>query len=390
MKPADSSLAIREADLESDPYPIYRRLQEEAPVCWVPSVNLWLVTRWADVEYVCKHPETFAAEIPDSALTRTIGPNMLHSDGACHRRLRAIVEPAFRARAIGHYPHGIIAATARELAGAIAGRGRADLIKEFAQPLSLRVLKQVLGIEVSDETLSRWSDGLATGAANFSGDPERQAYADRVIAEIDLYLENSLEHPEAVPKDTALRALLFPEAGARPTREEIRATVKLLVIGGLKTTGDLIGVALFALLGHPDQLREVVEDLTRVDGAVEEAIRWLSPVGTATRRAVRACELCGTELPEGAVIGAVLAAANRDPRVFPKPECFDIHRPPGNHLAFATGPHACVGALLGRYQGRVGLRVLFETIKTLRLDPERPVEVRGWEFRAPTGLRVEF
>jgi len=147
-------------------------------------------------------------------------------------------------------------------------------------------------------------------------------------------------------------------------------------------------VALFALLRHPEQLREVMEDPKRIDASIEEAIRWLSPVGTATRRTVRACELCGTELPEGALIGAVLAAANRDSRVFTDPERFDIHRRPNNHLAFATGPHACVGALLGRYEGRVGLRVLLENIKTLRLDPELPVDVRGWEFRAPTALQV--
>src|SRR5215470_8591428 len=155
MKTEEATLgkSISEAQLETDPYPAYRKLQEETPVCWVPSVKLWLVTRWADVEYVCKHPGTYAAEIPDSALTRTIGANMLHSDGAYHRRLRNIVEPAFRARAIGHYPAGVITRVARELAEKIWQHGGGDLVRDYAQPLSLRVLKEVLGIGVRDEVL---------------------------------------------------------------------------------------------------------------------------------------------------------------------------------------------------------------------------------------------
>src|SRR5262249_35157765 len=141
--------SISEAQLETDPYPIYKRLQERAPVCWVPSVNLWLVTRWRDVEHVCKHPEIFAAGIPNSALTRTIGSNMLHADGTYHRRLRNVVEPAFRAKAIGHYPTGMIETVAQELAAAISKRGQPDLVVAFAQPLPLPVLKQVLGLDVA-------------------------------------------------------------------------------------------------------------------------------------------------------------------------------------------------------------------------------------------------
>lgn len=380
--------SISEAELETDPYPIYKRLQERAPVCWVPSVNLWLATRWHDVEYVCKHPEVFSAEIPNSALTRTIGSNMLHSDGAYHRRLRNIVEPAFRVKAISHYPAGIIESVAQELAGAISKRGEADLVADFAQPLSLRVLKHVLGIDVSDEILLRWSDGLATGASNFSADVERQLYADAVTSEIDRYLDARLQRPDSIPKDSALRAMMFSETQDRLSPPEILSTVKLLIIGGLKTTGDLIAVALYALLAHPGQWDELAANPKLTDAALEEAIRWLSPVGTATRRVIHDYELAGTKLPAGAMVGAVLAAANRDPRVFTNPDRFDIHRREGGHLAFATGPHACVGALLGRFEGRVALQVLLENCKKLRLDSNAPVEVRGWEFRAPKALPV--
>jgi cytochrome P450 len=248
----------------------------------------------------------------------------------------------------------------------------------------------MLGILVSDDTLLRWSDGIAAGAANFTGSHERQSQANSANSEIDRHLTNLLDHPAEIPKDTALSALQSAEANHKMTREQIFSTVKLLIIGGLKTSGDLIGVSLYSLLLHPDQLNEIVANPALVDPAVEEALRWLSPVGTASRRTVSECELSGVRLPVGAMIAGVLAAANRDPSVFTDPDRFDIHRREGGHLAFASGPHACVGALLGRYEGHVALRVLFESIRNLHLDPENPVKVRGWEFRAPVSLNVKF
>jgi cytochrome P450 len=172
--------------------------------------------------------------------------------------------------------------------------------------------------------------------------------------------------------------------------KEIFANVKLLIIGGLKTASDLVSVALFALLQHPNQLSQVLSNPKLIGPSIEEAVRWLSPVGTATQTTNRACELSSTHVPAGAMVAGVLAAANRDPRVFRDPEQFNIHRREGGHLAFAVGPHACVGALLGRYEADVGLRVLFENLSDLQLDPVKPVAVRGWEFCAPVELNCVF
>jgi cytochrome P450 len=143
-------------------------------------------------------------------------------------------------------------------------------------------------------------------------------------------------------------------------------------------------------LQHPDQLAEVIADPGQIDPAIEEAARWHSPVGTSTRQTTRETELSGVRLPAGALIAAVLAAANRDPRNYTDPDRFDIHRREGGHLAFATGPHHCIGARLGRYEARVGLRVLFQRLRRLRLDPDRAVTVRGWEFRSPESVPVLF
>jgi hypothetical protein len=199
-----------------------------------------------------------------------------------------------------------------------------------------------------------------------------------------------MDHPAEIAKDTVLGAMLSTEPGNKLTPEEIFSNFKLLIIGGLKTTSDLISVALFALLQHPEQRAQVMANHKLIDASIEEALRWLSPVGTATRRTLRDCELSGTKLPEGVMVAGVLAAANRDPRTFTDPDRFNIQRREGGHLAFAAGTHACVGALLGRYEGQVGLRVLLESTKNLRLAPEKQSEVRGWEFRAPTTLSVVF
>lgn len=381
---------ITEEALEDGPYQIYRRLQDEQPVCWVPKLGLWFVTRWIDVVNMCKRHEIFSAQIPSSALTRTIGSNVLHSDGSYHDRLRSIIEPAFRPGVLSHYPNEVIEPLAQDIVESFGERERLDLVAEFAHPLSVHVLKHHLGIEVDDQTLLRWSDGLAAGASNFTADPERQAYADMVNCEINDEIATYLSHPSKLIPGTTLQVMASAEEEGLLSRAQILSNFKLLIIGGLKTAGDLISVALFALLHHPDQLSEVLRRSDLIGSSIEEAARWLSPVGTVTRRTICNCTLSGVQLPPNAVVAGILAAANRDSRVFVNPDNFDIHRRERNHLAFAAGPHTCIGALLGRYEASVGLRILFENVSTLKLDTRIPVKVRGWEFRGPLALNCVF
>lgn len=383
--------AITDNALALDPYPIYSELQQHAPVCWIPALRMWLVTAWTDVVEMCKKPAVFSADIPDSPLTRTIGENMLHSDGSYHAQLRAIIEPVFRSGALTGYRDGIIQEIARDLLQGFSGRGSADLVAEFAHPLSLRVLKHRLGITVCDDTLLRWSDGIALGAANFAHDPARQAYADHTSQDISDEVFPLVTARSAWCPGSVVDVLRFAISEGRLTIPDALTTVKLLIIGGLKTAGDLISVALFALLQHPEQMNEVLDNPKLIDCSVEEAIRWVSPVGTATRRAIRDCCLSDTAIPAGAMLAGVLTAANRDSRVFSNPDRFDIHRREGSHLGFAAGPHACVGALLGRYEAKIGLRVILTGLRNLQLDPTRPKpDLHGWEFRAPRALNCVF
>jgi cytochrome P450 len=378
--------------LESDPYPIYKQLRAEEPVCFVDSVGLWLVTRWDDVQHVDKSPDVFTGETEPSTLRRTFGANLLASEGAYHSRIRSIIYPWFRVGAIGDYPDNVIAPIANELVDAFEERGACELVSEFAEPLSARVLKRALGLGfVEEETLRRWFVELATGAANFEGDPEKQKIADAASAEVNATLAPVIEKLKRMPDDTLLSSMVHTEVeGERLTREEIQSNLKVMIVGGLQATTDLIALSMWAILSHPEQLEEVRADAKLVDRAIEEAARWHSPVGTSTRQTTRDTELGGVKLEKGALVAAVLASANHDERNWSDPERYDVHRREGSHLAFATGPHLCIGARLARYETRTAWRVLLDRLPGLRLDPERPIEISGWEFRSPHHLHVQW
>jgi cytochrome P450 len=379
-------------ELESDPYPAYARLREAEPVAWVASVGLWLVTRWEDVNAVDKAPDLFTAETEPSTLNRTFGTNLLGSEGEYHDRIRAIIHPWFRSGAIGNFPEHVIAPLGEELISAFADRGEADLVAEFAEPLSVRVLKRAAGLEeIEDDTLRRWFRGLAEGAANFEGDPERQRLADATSDEVDERVGTILDRLQREPNDTLLSSMLHTHVGGVGlTGAEIRANLKVMIVGGLQAVSDAIATAVWALLSHPDAAARVRADAQLIAPAVEEALRWHSPVGTSTRQTTRETEIAGVKLPAGALVAAVLASANRDPSRWQEPDRFDIdlHRRP--HLAFAAGPHVCVGALLARMETRTALALLLGRLANLRLDPERPPSFEGWEFRSPDHLYLLF
>ena len=378
--------------LEADPYPTYEQLRAEAPVCFVESVGLWLVTRWDDVQHVDKNPALFTGETEPSTLNRTFGKNLLGSEGAYHARIRSIIYPWFRVGAIGEYPDKVISPIATDLVDGFAGRGECDLVADFAEPLSARVLKQALGLDfVEESTLRRWFAELAEGAANFEGDPERQKIADAASAEVNETVAPVVEKLTREPNDTLLSSMVHTEVdGEKLTLEEIRANLKVMIVGGLQATTDLISLSLWAILSHPEQFELVRTERNLVNQAIEEAARWHSPVGTSTRQTTGATEIAGVELEQGALVAAVLASANRDERNWTDPERYDVRRNEGSHLAFATGPHLCLGARLARYETRAAWHVLLERLPGLRLDDDHAVEISGWEFRSPMEVRVKW
>ena len=250
----------------------------------------------------------------------------------------------------------------------------------------------MLGLgEVPWEDLLRWNQGMMVGLANFEGDPSKQRVADDASAQLGADIDDVLERLERSPDGSALSWMLHHDQnGNSMSREEIAANAKLMLSGGLQEPRDLIALVVWALGSHPEQLEEVRGDRSLVKAAVEETLRWAGPVGTSTRQTTSTTELAGIELPERTLVGAVLSSANRDPLRWSDPDRFDIHRREGAHMAFAIGTHFCLGAWFGRHLARMSTDILLDRLPHLRLDPNRPVELRGWEFRAPSSTWVRW
>jgi cytochrome P450 len=297
-------------DLERDPYPSYARLRDEEPVSWVPAVGLWLVTRFDDVRQVDLDPATFTGATDPSTLNRTMGVNMLGMEGPDQERIRRIVETPFRPRDVEERTQGMIPKLAHELIDAFAERGSADLFREYCDPMSVRSLRFMLGLdEVPWEDILRWNEGMMPGLANFEGDAAKQAPADAASAALGEAIEAVLDRLEAEPDGSVLSWMLrYDREGDRMTRPEIVANTKLMLSGGLQEPRDVIALAMWAVLTHPEAHRDVLADRSLVRPAVEETLRWAGPVAprrTGTRG--------GSPTPTGSTSTARRASTSRSP-----------------------------------------------------------------------------
>ena len=380
-------------ELDRDPYPVYARLRSDAPVCLVPAVGLWFVTRWADVEAAATQPEVFCSRVDPSPLERTMGgESILLLDGEPQKRLRAMLDPSLRPRVVEATTPELIEPLARELLDALEGRGEAELMSEYFEPISVLGLGRVLGLgHLDGDTLRSWFHGLAEGATNFEDDPAKWKVADATATEIDVELAPVFERLHADPDESTIATMLALAEGTLEERvATILPTLKVILLGGMQEPGHAAGSTLVGLL-ESRQVRALLDDLTLVRDAVEEGLRWISPIGTQTRRALVDAELGGVTVPGGANLGLLVSSANRDQDVWgPTADEFNLFRPRRNHAAFGFGSHFCSGHHFSRVQMRIALRALLERLPGLRLDPERPPEFSGWEFRAPRHLHARW
>jgi cytochrome P450 len=288
----------------------------------------------------------------------------------------------------------VIEAIAHRLLDGLVSTGEAELMSAYFEPLSVLSLARLIGLgeELDAPTLVRWFAGLATGTSNFEGDPAKQALADATGAEIDAALRPRLARLVRRPDGSLVSRLLQAATGSLDERmTAVMPTLKLVLIGGLQEPGHGAGSTVLGLLGEPEQAAAVAARPALARDAVEEGLRWISPIGTQTRGAAPGARLAGVELPEGCAVGLLVSSANRDADVWgPDADRFDLWRPRRPHAAFGFGPHFCVGHHLARVQDRIAVRRLFARLPGLRLDPDRPAVVRGWEYRAPTRLHVRW
>jgi cytochrome P450 len=379
--------------LETDPYPVYARLRREAPVCYVPAVRLWFVTRYDDVEFVGTHPELFSAELDDSPVDNTFGsPTILTVDGEPHLELRRSLDAKYRPKYVNAYIDDLVYPIAERVLDGLAGRDRAELMADYLEPVSVLSLGSVLGVaHLGADRLRDWFWRLHQGVINFEGNPGRAEIGLACSREIDTVLGPVFDRAEAAGDDSTISHLLHSgmPGGACRAREFVMPTLKVILLGGMQEPGHGGGSTLVGLLSSPDQLAAVRDDPAGLlPAAVEEGLRWVSPIGTQTRQVTADTELGGVTLPAGAPVGSLVSSANRDETKFAHPDRFDIFRPRSANLAFGAGRHFCAGHAFSRAQVRIAIEVLLRRYPALALDPARPPVFRGWEFRAPRRLDV--
>jgi cytochrome P450 len=368
----------------ANPYPFYARLRAEAPV-WRATLRdwrtAWLVTRYEDVAGVLKD-DTFAkdklnAMDPEQraktpwvpGFIKPLERNMLDLDDPDHARLRALVSKAFTPRLIERL-RGRIEALCEELLDAMERerkrKGGIDLVAGYALPLPATVIAELLGVPAEDHArFHRWSNRLVSVS---SGRDMLRALP--AAFSFVRYLRNLVEQRRADPEDDLITALIRPEeAGDRLSEDELLAMAFLLLVAGHETTVNLIASGTLALLEHPEQTARLRRDPSLVKPAVEELLRYTSPVEMATERYARKdTEIRDTRIPRGGLVLAVLGSANRDEQHFEDPDVLDLARDPNRHLAFGRGGvHHCLGAPLARMEGQIALSAFLRRFRGARL-----------------------
>jgi cytochrome P450 len=391
---------------KADPYPTYAKLRSSAPVyraALPDGRGVWLITRYDDVLAVLKDqrfvkdwrgaltPEQLAQVPPIPEVMKPLSQNMLDTDPPDHERLRALVSKAFTPRLIERL-RPRVQAISDGLLDAVQDRGEMDLIDDYAFPLPITVIAELLGVPAEDRNNFReWSDAAVSG--NASQEYMEQILIPHMQAFTD-YLRALFEEKRSNPKDDLVSALVrAEEAGDRLSEDELLGMVFLLLVAGHETTVNLIGNGVLALLQHPDQLRKLKEDPSLIKPAVEELLRYDGPVETSTERFAREdVEIGGQVIPRGEMVLVVLAAADHDPERFSDPDELDITRTDNRHLAFGKGIHHCLGAPLARMEGQIAISTLLRRMPNLRLkgSPESLSWRPGMILRGLRGLPVEF
>jgi cytochrome P450 len=385
-----------------DPYPMLAGIRADSPVLEVhlgagpgryrhdekaPKLStLYSVTSYELAQQVLTDSVRFSSAGYASINGPVLGRSILEMDPPEHQRHRALVARAFRARVLDQWRDAIIGATVAELLDAFADAGRADLVRQLTFPFPVRVIARVLGLPETDwARFLRLSTELIAVMRNY----DRAVAASR---ELRGYFADIIAERRRHPREDLVSQLILAEVdGHRLTDEEIYPFLLLLLPAGAETTYRSSSNLLFGLLSHPEQLAAVRADRALITPAIEEALRWETPVMTVVREATQDVELGGVHIPAGGFVALSLGAANRDPQRFADPDAFDIFRDGRPHLSFGDGAHRCLGMHLARLETSVLVNAVLDRLPDLRLDPAADDQhIHGMLFRSPPELRVRF
>jgi cytochrome P450 len=375
----NSRVDITDATFKADPFSFYKQVREGSGVCRAKPTRLgepWLVTRYKDVSALLrdnrltKNPANALspAQLAKMRIPKMFAPlmkNMLSQDDPHHARLKKLVQSAFTPKRVEQ----LVANTStisEGLLDSIGARGTFDLIEDYALPLPVIVISELLGVPKNDRVrFAHWSRILIRNSTV----PWKMILSLPQIILFMRYLRRLVDMKRAEPDDALVSALVAAETdGERLSPDELLGMIAILLTAGHETTTNLIGNGTLTLLQNPAAVSRLKAEPDIIDTAIEELLRHSGPVETASERyTMQEIEIAGTVIPRGSLVFGVIAAANRDPEQFSQPDALDLSRQPNRHLTFGEGGHYCVGAALARMEGRIAFTHLFDRFPALEL-----------------------
>ena len=388
MKQAPEDTEITLAQLDDNPFPIYKRLRREAPVVQVKNAGRTFITKAVDTRYVKDNPEIFSSNDPNTPMRRAFWAHtLMRKDGQEHLRERMAMAPSFAPKVIRDEWVPEYEKIAKEYVARLPRGEVVDLFSALSGPYAARGLAIVLGIDAAtDDQMQRWSQALIDGAGNFGWKDEPFQRADRANEEMHRLFDSLLDRHRAKPNNSALSVMLNADDPIEKT--QIYANMKIAIGGGINEPRDALNTVLFGLLSNPEQLVEVKRNADW-DKAFEEGIRWVAPISASSRLAVEDTEIRGCFIPKGDVVMTIQASANRDEDLFDDGESFFVYRNTKPHQSFGNGPHFCQGTHIARRAvAQVMLPILFDRFPNMSLPKPSAVNWRGFGFRGPLNLPV--
>jgi cytochrome P450 len=399
---ADFAFSPLDPAVRRDPFPLYAQGRRDHPVFLHEGLPLRVasVFRYADVQAILRDDAVFSnafslAQLPGSEAVEIPPPNMLGTDGADHARLRGLVNKAFTPRIVRQLEPRM-REIARELAAAAVAAGEVDLVQGLTYPLPVTVIAEMIGVPAEDRAqFKAWSDEAVAslGLAFLGGfDAQRMQRQSRILGEMREYLIPLAETRKRTPREDLLTGLVQAEhEGSRLSHSEMIQMVVLLLVAGNETTTTLIGNAVLEIAARPELADRLRAEPARLDAAIEEVLRWSSPVQFDPRRVARPVELHGVKLETDDFVLCWIGSANRDEAVFERADVFDAGRERNPHIAFGFGAHYCLGANLARLEARVALEALLAATKRIELGESGPLPLHPSPvFRGVTRLPVRL
>ena len=369
-----------------DPYPTLAKMRRETPIAYVPQLDATLLTRRDDIFSEEKRIAVFSSDQPGGLMTTLMGENMMRKDGPAHMAERKMIFPTVSPRTVRDVWKAQFEAATTKILDNLASQQSADLVRDFAMPVSAEALKAITGLtNMHFAEMDRVSQGMIDGIANHTGDPKVEAHCNDCTASIDAHIDAQIPVLQANPD----MSLLSVSMKAGMPEQQIRANIKLAISGGQNEPRDAIAGAIAALIEHPEQLQKALEGQVTWLQVFEEYARWMSPIGMSPRRIAKQYTLNGVTFEPDTRAFLMFGSGNRDEQIFQNPDRFDVTRDTTKAISFGAGPHFCAGAWASRCMiAEVALPMFFARFKDRALT--EPVAYRGWAFRGPLAVHAEW